>query len=271
VSPVVNKATIRPPPSITLTEFEPVATKAPIKELSPIKCLCLSLDRSNEACCGYLRESDSLYFVYKDLSKPMSSPEFITLDQLLRKEYMYKPKLKQRLTLAWILSSSFLQLLESPWLPTSWKKSDIIFYQDPKQPGRYALDQPHLNNCLAPQNESGLSTDRDCRMQLSPSVEMLGVVLLELCLGKLLDEQPCRTKWPDLERGPSKKIFDIVAAKECLGSVEDKVGGEYAAAVGWCLNGLLCAAPDKWRGDMLRNVVHPFESYHSFLSRDRNV
>lgn len=124
------------------------------------------------------------------------------------------PQRRQRFALAWILSSSFLQLLESPWLPASWQKSDIVFYQDPKQPGQYAFDQPHLNHRLVPQVDNGPLIERDRRMQLSSSLEMLGIVLLELCFGQLLEEQPFRTRHSGSGCGPIESLFDVAAAKE---------------------------------------------------------
>lgn len=214
-----DKAMLRPPPSITLTAFESAAVPASTQEPGPITSLCLCLNQTDGMCCGYLPQDDCQYFVYKDPDKPVSSPSFITLDQLLRKQRLPMPKRclqrlpmpkrRQRFALAWILSSSFLQLLESPWLPGSWQKTDIVFYQDAKQPGRYALDQPHLNHRLAPREESGPLTERDRRMQLSSSLEMLGIVLLELCFGELLEEQPCRTQHSNSGCGPIERIFNV--------------------------------------------------------------
>lgn len=253
---------IRPPPTITLTGFEQAATPISTPAPGPITSLCLSLDQSDETCCGYLQEEDYLYYVYKNPSSPISSPEFITLDQLLRKQRLPMPKRRQRFALAYILSSSFLQLLESPWLPASWQKSDIVFYQDSKQPGQYALDRPHLNRGLAPREASGPMTERDRRMQLSSSLEMLGIVLLELCFGKLLEEQPCRTNYSSFGSGPIERVFDVAAAKEWHGEVEEDAGYQYAVAVGWCLGGILSTPSDKWREEMLHKVVHPLELCH---------
>lgn len=237
----------------------------------PITSLCLSLDQTDGVCCGYLPQDDCQYLVYKDPDMPVSSPNSITLDQLLRKQGLPMPKRRQRFALAWILSSSFLQLLESPWLAASWQKTDIVFYQDARQPGRYALDQPHLNHRLALREESGPLTERDRRMQLSHSLEMLGIVLLELCFGELLEEQPYRTQHPSTGYGPIERIFDVAAAKEWHGEVEEDAGYEYSVAVGWCLGGILSAPPDKWREEMLQKVVHPLESCHRHLSQRKDL
>lgn len=245
----------------------PASTPRP----GPITSLCISLDHTDGECCGYLLQDDCHYFVYEDPDRPVSSPSFITLDQLLRKQQLPMPKRRQRFALAWILSSSFLQLLESPWLPASWQKADIVFYQDSKQPGRYALDQPHLNHRLLPREESSPPTERDRRMQLSSSLETLGIVLLELCFGELLEDQPYRTQHSNSGSDTIERIFNVAAAKEWHGEVEEDAGYEYSVAVGWCLGGILSAPPDKWREEMLQKVVHPLESCHRHLSQRKEM
>ncbi|KAG6359402.1 hypothetical protein INS49_012923 [Diaporthe citri] len=99
-------------------------------------------------------------------------------------------------------------------------------------------------------------------MQLSSSLEALGIVLLELCFGELLEEQPYRTKHLNSGCDPIERTFDVAAAKEWHGEVD-----EYAVAVGWCLGGILSAPPDKWKEEILQKVVHPLEPCHRHLSQ----
>lgn len=103
-------------------------------------------------------------------------------------------------------------------------------------------------------------------MQLSSSLEMLGIVLLELCFGQLLEEQPFRTKHSGSGCGPIERLFDVAAAKEWHGEVEEKAGCEYAVAVGWCLGGMLSTPSNEWRKEMFQKVVHPLESCYGHLS-----
>ncbi|ROW11808.1 hypothetical protein VPNG_04992 [Cytospora leucostoma] len=133
------------------------------------------------------------------------------------------------------------------------------------QPGQYAFDQPHLRHRLVPQVESGTLMERDRRMQLSSSLEMLGIVLLELCFGELLEEQPYRTKHPSFGYGPIERIFYVAAAKEWHREVEEEAGYEYAVAVGWCLGGMLSTPSNEWRTEMFQKVVHPLESCYGHL------
>lgn len=191
----------------------------------------------------------------------------ITLEQLLRKDGAPIPSRRQRIALAFILSSSFLQLLESPWLESSWQKSDVIFFEDPDRPGVFMFDRPHLKNRLERKTESQPPTETGRRLQLSSSLEMLGVVLLELCFGRLLGEQPYRLKYSDTGDSTIKRALDIQAAREWHADIEEEAGYEYSVAVGWCLGGILSTPPDRWREVMLGKVVNSLESCHRHLQQ----
>lgn len=209
------------------------------------------------------------YDIYQEPAVYSNSPKTITLDQLLRKDSLPRPTRRQRVALAFILSSSFLQLLESPWLAASWQKSDIVFFEKPEHPGLFMLNQPYLENCLEKGIESKPLTERDRRLQLSSSLEMLGIVLLELCFGQLLEEQAYRLKLPDTGDSIIKRALDIQAARQWHGDIEEEAGNEYAVAVGWCLGGVLTLSTplDRWREVMLGKVVHSLNSCHNYLQQ----
>lgn len=218
-----------------------------------------------------MTEEDFRYNVYQQplILGRSRSPISITLDQLLRNDGLPCPTRRQRIALASILSSSFLQLLESPWLSASWQKSDVVFFEDPVHPGLFKFDEPHLDHCLEERKEVkteySTPTETNRRMQLASSLEILGVVLLELCFGKLLAEQSCRLKYPDTGDNIVERALDIQAAREWHGEIEEEAGYDYSVAVGWCLGGILSTPPDRWREAMLGNVVHPLESCHTYL------
>lgn len=236
---------------------------------NPITDLCRSLECSDRQFCGFMAEEDYRYNVYQELLilGRSNSPKSISLDLLLRNyglPFPY-PSRRQRIALASILSSSFLQLLESPWLSASWQKSDVVFFEDPVHPGLFKLDEPHLDHCLEENKEDSTPTETNRRMQLASSLEMLGVVLLELCFGKLLIAQPCRLKYPGTGDSIVERALDIQAAREWHGEIEEEAGHDYSVAVGWCLGGILSTPPDRWREAMLGKVVHPLESCHRYL------
>lgn len=212
-------------------------------------------------------EEDYRYYVYQEPAGTGCSnlPRGITLDALLRKDSLPCPTRRQRVALAFILSSSFLQLLESPWLSPTWKKSDVAFFEDPAHPGDFKLDEAHLNDCLQRKPEPSPPTETSRRMQLSSSLETLGVVLLELCFGELLGEQACRLKYSNTGDITIERALHIQAAREWQGEIEEEAGYDYSVAVGWCFGGILSTPPDRWREAMLGKVVHSLESCHKSL------
>lgn len=147
----------------------------------------------------------------------------ITYDQILASGTMTR---KQRYILALTLASSFLQLLDTPWLPVSWKRSDIVFLIDDQiQMDPSKRLQPYLRRdmsllplhsppaqgqaqtpttSLQPATSAspsrspspftslsakgtGLSSSNI--IQLNRSIDGLGILLLELCFGVTLESQ----------------------------------------------------------------------------------
>ncbi|RYP77949.1 hypothetical protein DL771_000808 [Monosporascus sp. 5C6A] len=177
-------------------------------------------------------------------------------EQVLQGQVSKFPNRRQRLALSSILSSSFLQLLNTPWLTVSWTKSDIIF-MDSNESGTYALDRPHLYRNLAAR-DGAKQSDED----ITKSLRQLGIVLLELCFGKLLGDQPCRRKLPCMDDEKVKFALDLTAALDWLQEVEGETGPDYACAVKWCL---VATRPSHWRQEMLKTVVKPLKECHQWL------
>ncbi|KAI1389422.1 uncharacterized protein F4822DRAFT_199745 [Hypoxylon trugodes] len=247
--------THRPAPSVTLNTG--IAT-LPEPTTKPIENLCDSLNDVTASCYGYLPHEDCRYYVYKVSDKNAATFNSITLDQIFRGQISKPPNRRQRLALSFILSSSFLQLLNTPWLSVSWAKSDITFMMDPAEPGTYALDRPHLVYSDLAARGGQTQSDED----ITKSLRQLGIVLLELCFGRLLEDQPCRKKFPSVDDEAVKFTLDLAAALDWLQEVEGEEGPDYASAVGWCL---VATRPGRWRQEMLRKVVKPLEGYHQFF------
>lgn len=235
----------------------------------PIDNLCQSVEFSDGKFCGFMTEDDYRYYVYQEsmVSGSSNAPKSITLQRLLRNDGILCPTRRQRVSLALILSSSFLQLLESPWLSASWQKSDVVFFEDAVCPGVFKLNEPHLEKCLQKRSDAAPPTETSRRMQLSSSLETLGIVLMELCFGELLADQPCRLKYSITVDSTVERALDIQAAKEWHGEIEEEAGHDYSVAVGWCLGGILSTPPDRWREAMHSKVVHSLESCHKYLQQ----
>jgi hypothetical protein len=217
-----------------------------------------------DPCCGYLTEEDCKYYIYTMSRRNSDSFASVTLDQMLKGKVIPLPTRRQRYALSLTLASSFLQFLDTPWLPVSWKKTDIVFFADPRNIQAFALDRPHLtrNSLSAPAPQTTHSTQIGNAASLSRSLDQLGIVLLELCFGKTLEQQPCREKWPSGQNEVEQAGYDVLAARDWQYEVEEEAGLEYFKAVTWCLGGI---RPDRWRQDMLWNVVEPLQRCRDFL------
>ncbi|RKU48929.1 hypothetical protein DL546_009133 [Coniochaeta pulveracea] len=251
------------PPTITLN----VATTPANTEHRRITSLCASLNDGTDGCCGFLPEEDCRYYVYRLARLQTKAFRSVTLEEILGGQAQPYPTRRQRYTLSLTLASSFLQLLETPWLPTTWSKSDIVFTSRPEEPNLFALDQPRLRRELTslPSQVAPPSEAPGKATTFHDFLDILGIVLLELCFGKLLKDQPCRRKLPDGANELEKKVFDYMAAREWHQEVNEEAGPDYADAVAWCLWGNRSCPPELWRRKMLEEVVQPLEQCRQYL------
>lgn len=255
----------RPPPSIIITNVVVNQGPGPYQLISN---LCSDLNQSDGSCCGYLPtdEQDCRYFVYTVSSQRRSSITSISLDHILGGDVSPPPTRRQRYAISLALASSFLQLLETPWLTSSFRKEDITFFSDPTNTSIFLLDQPHIARGLA----ASLSTDR-VNTTLAQALDQFGILLLELCFGKLLADQPLRKAWRTGETEEERARFDAMAARDWQCEVIEEAGPDYSEAVAWCLGGNRSAPPERWRQNMLRNVVMPLQRCQEYLVNSRMV
>jgi hypothetical protein len=86
----------------------------------------------------------------------------------------------------------------------------------------------------------------------------LGILLIELCFGRRLEDHPYRKKYQATTDVESKHAFDVLAALKWAGNVSGEGGDDYATAVKWCFTGTTDREKN-WRGEIVRNVVRPLE------------
>jgi hypothetical protein len=197
-------------------------------------------------------------YIVSQQSKSGQTLSSVTLDQILRGDSLPEPTRTQRYTLSLTLASSFLQLLDSPWIPTAFKKTDILFMPDPNNSNVFLLDQPHINrNLLTIPSGAITSATNTPESKFSDSLDHLGILLLELCFGRTLESHSCRKRWPAGNTPQEKAGFDVMAARDWQRLVNEEAGPDYADAVAWCLGGNRSSPVDRWRKDMLRQVVGP--------------
>ncbi|KAI1456075.1 hypothetical protein F4805DRAFT_250115 [Annulohypoxylon moriforme] len=269
-------APIQPKSKITCTS---VSINSQPGQGMPISSLCKSLNPDTSGCYGYLTEEDYRYYICRLSHQQVERFNSVTLDQILRKEVLPPPSRRQRYALSLTLASSFLQLLDTPWLPYPLKKSDIAFINDEKDSNVFLLDHPYLkreftvsstpNRGSQKQQPSGTSdtTNHNENTERCESLELIGIVLLELCFGQLLEEHPLRKQWPAGDDELERYKFDVFAARQWNNEVNEEAGPDFDEAIKWCFEGYRDAPQENWRQEMLQHVVRPLENCHMYLCR----
>ncbi|KAH8685345.1 hypothetical protein BGZ61DRAFT_58203 [Ilyonectria robusta] len=254
---------LKPLPSITFTSVETTLVHS-INQ--PISNLCTALEQSEGSCCGYLSDDNCRYYVYTVSRESVQVIPSVTLDQILDGRVISQPTRTQRYNVSLILASSFLQLLESPWMTTPFRKTDILFLGDLTKSGVFVLDQPHINRDFSTGPEGTTSESAKRGDNVTDSLDHLGILLLELCFGNVLEKQACRKSWPAGGDAREKAVFDVMAARNWQCQVNEEAGPDYAEAVGWCLGGNRSSQPERWRHDMLQKVIQPLQRCRDYLA-----
>ncbi|KPM46526.1 hypothetical protein AK830_g113 [Neonectria ditissima] len=246
------------PEDIEMSTFVSVA--------QPISSLCAALQQTDGSCCGYVLGDNHRYYVYATSCHSAQSMPCLTLGKMLEGGIQPHPTRAQRYNISLILASSFLQLLESPWMMKAFTKTDILFLGDVNDPNIFILDQPHIKKDFSVVG-SGSTHSESSKEEASfaEALDHLGILLLELCFGKILEKQPCRKRWPAGGNETEKAGFDVVAARDWQCHVNEEAGLDYADAVGWCLGGNRSALPEKWRQNMLQRVIQPLQRCSNYL------
>lgn len=220
--------------------------------------LCASLQTFEGHCYGYVAGKDCRFLVFKDFDANDTGFETVTLEQVLRRGTGSRPSRQERYSLAFVLASSVLQLLDTPWLPEPLKKTEVVFLADTA--GKVHMDQPQVSRSFSE------ATDSPVKSSFSQSLDHLGVLLLELCFGDVLENQPHRKNWRAGDNDMERAAFDLMAARDWQREVTAEAGPDYSEAVAWCLGGNRSATPDQWRQEMLRRVVRPLQRCRDYLS-----
>lgn len=243
------------------------ADPEPSSMTQQISNLCASLKSPKSSCCGYLSVDDCKYYVYTVSRRTANVVPSISLDQILRREVQPVPKRSQRYALSLSIASSFIQLLDSPWLPSaSIRKADIHFLGDLDNPNIFLIDQPHINpDFTLTRPEAPAAAKPTSPISVTEALDHLGIMLLELCFGQALQDQPYRGRWPAGSDERERACFDIMAARDWQREVNDEAGQDFAEAVAWCLGGNRSTPPDKWRQEMLKRVIKPLQRCLDYL------
>lgn len=257
-----------------------------IPDLIEIADLCEAVRKAHHGTCkgplGYLRDSQDRRHAFYPSIQPTrfsENAETVTLASLLSKTTssngrdlrgMVSMTLSrlERYSIAVTLASSLLQLYSSPWIGETWSKNDIYFLIAASgSPRPILVDKPYVTRkftSYSPQTPVTSVSEQIGLNSSTKSIQALGIMLLELCFGEAIEDQPIRSKYlgPD---GQPNDMTDFCTAQHWLQHDALGEGGpEYFEAIRRCL---FCAfgpkstnlEDDELRAAIYSEVVEPLE------------
>lgn len=257
-----------------------------IPDLIEIADLCEAVRESHRGTSkgplGYLRDTQDRRHTFYPSIQPTrfsENAETVTLASLLSKSRssngtnpteavsMTLSRL-ERYSIAVTLASSLLQLYSSPWIGEAWSKYEIYFLIAAEGSMRPVLvDKPYITRkftSYSPQSSIDSISEKPGRNASTKSIQALGIMLLELCFGEAIEDQPIRSKYlgPD---GQPNDMTDFCTAQHWLQHDALGEGGpDFYEAIRRCL---FCAfgpkstdlEDDELRSAIYSEVVEPLE------------
>jgi hypothetical protein len=156
--------------------------------------------------------------------------------------------------LAAMLASAHLKYFRTPWVHDRWSLEDICFPRDPQDTSRIHVDMPYI---LADFQEPTVISKQHMPI-LDQGFVTLGIMLLELCFGRLLEthELWSNSKGSLDTADPFHRQFVATQWAKTIDLVID--GPEYIKAVEWCLReGPTDNKDEVWREAFALNVLGP--------------
>ncbi|PVH96842.1 hypothetical protein DM02DRAFT_102867 [Periconia macrospinosa] len=212
--------------------------------------LCQRLgDKQCGDCMGVIGHDGETYHLHpSDNNKRPSPHDTITLDHVLSDSFEGYVSRRERYVIALLIASSVAQLQSTPWLRTGLTKDDVLFYRRNDDDREISYHEPFIRQ--------GFHTNATSEVN-EFNFYSLGILLLELCFGKRLEDHPLRKKYVHQDTD-TKQAFDVMAALKWSQSVSGEAGDDYALAVKWCFTeGTLKG--QNWRGEVVKNVIRPLE------------
>lgn len=218
--------------------------------------LCQRLQDPNLAgCIGTVAHEEEAYHLHSSSAATAGDKDVepLSLDHILSHDFQGSVSRRQRSNLALLLASSVAQLQFTPWLGAHLTKADILFF--PRTKGTYDIPfhEPFIRQGFRPQlcalpDEHG----NECNFA------SLGILLLELCFGKRLEDQNFYKITADGDP-EIKRALDLMAAVNWSQKVSEEEGENYASAVKWCLVTSARKSNESWRSQLIKNVIKPLE------------
>ncbi|KAF7538247.1 hypothetical protein G7054_g3085 [Neopestalotiopsis clavispora] len=249
------KLHLRNPPMMKMNELPKDGMHGASVNLRSITSLCFKLQEGfkSGASPEYLPGENMKYHVYvRPEPKGKLQLSQSSLEDMLRGTGN-KFDRRQRYAISHILASSFIQLQNTSWVVSSWQKSSIIFPEKIEDTDRTDHQKPFMTHHFPAR-----CTNHNAGMP-AQDLASLGVTLLELCFGHVIEDHPERVKLSvEGETAKLKALIDSAAASEWLKEVEGEAGTDFTNAIEWCLfKHKTFHDKANWRREMFRQVVRP--------------
>ena len=245
----------------------PPKTVPATKSQSDIKDLCALFNdlrggkTLSDPCVGHIVfDEDTTLAIY-----PIQAPEppvnplkdLLPLTRLLscsdKRPMNHKLGRGDRYLLAYMTAFSVLQYSKTPWLPDHWSKDDILVMDEETQDFKYRI---YLSKPL-PHDEASLNGKHEATFPglRTQTLFSLGIVLIELCLGRTLDMLRDVNDPLDGE-GKANILTEWSTATRLLVDVSREAGNRYSDATRRCIYCDFDQRVTSLENDTFKQAVH---------------
>jgi len=192
------------------------------------------------------------------------SLEVISLERLLAIDGHLRLTRQKRYKVACILASSLLQLQTTPWLSGNLNKNNILFYH---QGSEVLIDQPYIchsfpSTMSSPRSSGNITPEDQSHTPPRTNLSSLGILLLELCWGQVIESQTNLRKKHLSPDGQAIGGTDYLTAIDWLDTVDEEEP-RMLPIIKWCMFCLFEGKPNwsdtKFTQAVYANVVQPLE------------
>lgn len=225
-------------------------------------CKALSSCGSQARVLGALEDAhaDQAYSVAVDPTASTAATS-IALSELLQTTTRSRLTRRESYAIALTISSSHLQLASTAWIKGEWTADDVLFPLVAHSP---SLDRPFISAGF----EDAKSRSQSVKAPTDRTFAALGIMLLELCGRRSIEENAWWQKLGFDESQKSQSLYRLVVAAKWSEDVETEEGVEMASAIKWCLNESPRSLDgEQWRRDLADRVVLPIQNCCQYLSK----
>ena len=247
-----------------------------LTRLSLVDNLCSVLQHPIHPSIGFCLDSDdNLRGAYPAQPRAMAFIEHaVSLEEILLKgEGLLSKEVEEVYSLCITLSSSLLQLSNTPWLTHSWSKTDIIFLRAKDALGSSVdLKHPYLTREHTMIDTKAIRhnnlCDNDCSKLLA-----LGVLLTEIKFGKTIENlRHAEDTSPTSERS---ELTDLQTTRNWMREHEGELSFGFQSAIAHCLKSFADPTASLQNPDFRKTVedqvLAPLEQEMAFLLHGPNA